>query len=100
MSIEDTEGYDEFVKEVLNTLGREYVLAHYRFPPELLVAYFPPEVLLADIPAEQRLAGLDRDQVVLALSPELLRAIPETYLASLSPDTQAEVRRRLQSTGD
>jgi hypothetical protein len=80
MSMEDTEGFDELMQQIL--------------------AKLPPEQRLAGLGPEQRLAGLDRDHQVLALSVELLRALSEQYIASLSPEVQAEVRRRLQRGGD
>ena len=42
----------------------------------------------------RRLAGLDRDHEVLALSVGLLRALDDDYIRSLSPEVQAEIRRR------
>jgi hypothetical protein len=79
MSMQDMEGYDELVQK--------------------LIASLPPEQVLSQYPAEQRLAGLDRDHQVLALSVELLRVLPDDYLRSLSPEVQAEIRRRLQRDG-
>jgi hypothetical protein len=48
---------------------------------------------------EQRLAGLERDHQALALPVEVLRLLPETYLRSLSPEADAEIRRRLRQNG-
>jgi hypothetical protein len=80
MSIQDTEGYDEFIEKVLSAVPPEQVLAHY--------------------PPEQRLAGLDRDHEALALPVHLLRMLSEPYIASLSPEVQAEIHRRLQRGTD
>jgi hypothetical protein len=69
-------------------------------PPEQRLAGLPPEQRLAGLPPEQRLAGLDRDHEVLALPVHLLRGLSEQYIASLSPEAQAEVRRRLRRHED
>jgi hypothetical protein len=45
------------------------------------------------------MAGLDRDHQALALPLELLRLLPEEYLRSLSPEVEAEIRRRLRQNG-
>jgi hypothetical protein len=76
----------------------EQALAHYG--PEQLLARLPPEKRLAGLPPEERLAGLDRDHQALALPIEVLRLLPEQYVASLSADVQVEIRRRLQRVGD
>jgi hypothetical protein len=80
MNVQDMEGYEELIRKFLDAL--------------------PPEQRLAGLAPEQRLAGLDRDHEVLALSLPLLRALPEEYVRTLSPEVQAEVRRRLQQGGD
>lgn len=77
--MQDMEGYDELLAKLLASL--------------------PPEQRLAGLAPEQRLAGLDRDHQALALSVELLRALPDDYVRSLSPEVQAEIRRRLQRNG-
>jgi hypothetical protein len=69
------EGYDEALERFLEAL--------------------PPEQRLAGLPPEQRLADLDRDHQALALPIEVLRLLPETYLRSLSPEVELEIRRRL-----
>ena len=79
MSIQDMEGYDELMQKLLDSL--------------------PPEQRLAGLAPEQRLTGLDRDHQALALSVEVLRLLPESYLDSLSPEVQAELRRRLRTNG-
>jgi hypothetical protein len=75
MRMQDMEGYDELMQEMLATLS--------------------PEQRLAGLPPEQWLAGADRDHQALALPIEVLRLLPDTYFHSLSPEVQAEIRRRL-----
>ena len=70
MSMQDLEGYDELMKNLLATLS-----------------------------PEQRLAGLDRDHQALALPLEVLRLLPDEYLRSISPDVQVKIRRRLVQNG-
>jgi hypothetical protein len=84
MSTHEMEGYDELMIKLLDTLPPEQVLSHYR-----------PEQRLAGLAPEERLAGLDRDHQALALPVEVLRALSDEYLRSLSPEVQAELRRRL-----
>jgi hypothetical protein len=71
------EGYEEEIKAIMNAM--------------------PPELRLAGLAPEQRLSGLDRDHQALALPLEVLRMLPEDYFRSLSPEIQAELRRRLQT---
>jgi hypothetical protein len=80
--IRDMEGYDEMYLKAMPIEKRLEGLA----PERVLSAYAP----------EQRLAGLNRDQQALALPVEMLRGLTEEYILSLSPETQEEVRRRLQ----
>jgi hypothetical protein len=94
MSMQDMEGYDELMQKLLATLPPEQVLSHYA--PEQRLAGLLPEQRLAGLLPEQRLAGLDRDHQALALPVELLRLLPEEYLRSLSPEVEAELRRRLR----
>jgi hypothetical protein len=79
MNMQDMEGYKELMDKMLDTLPAEQVLSHYA--------------------PEQRLAGLDRDRQALALPVEVLLLLPETYLRSLSPEVEAEIRRRLRQNG-
>ena len=62
---------------------------------DLYLKSIPAEKRLEGLPPEERLVGLDRDQQALALSVELLRALPETYILSLAPETQEKIRQRL-----
>ncbi len=102
-SMKNTEGYDDLMRKLLAGLSPEQRLAGLSpeqilasFAPEQRLAGLPPEQRLAGLAPEQRLAGLDRDHQALALPDEVLRALPESYLASLAPEIQAEIRRRLQ----
>ena len=88
MSMQDMEGYDELMKKFLDSL-----------PPEQRLAGLAPEQRLAGLAPEQRLAGLDHDHQALALPLDVLRLLPEEYLQSLSPEVQAELRRRLGRNG-
>ena len=88
MNMQDMEGYKELMDKVLETL-----------PTEQRLAGLPPEQVLSHYTPEQRLAGLDRDHQALALPVEVLRLLPEAYLRSLSPEVEAEIRRRLHQNG-
>jgi hypothetical protein len=106
MSMQDMEGYKELMDKLLDSLSAEEVLSHYapeqvlsHYAPEQRLAGLPPEQRLAGLAPEQRLAGLDRDHQALALPLELLRLLPEEYLRSLSPEVEAEIRRRLRQNG-
>jgi hypothetical protein len=115
MSMQEMEGYDELMDKLLDTLPAERVLSHYApeqrlaglppeqrlagLPPEQRLAGLPPEQRLAGLPPEQRLAGLDRDHQALALPLDLLQVLPDEYLRSLSPEVEAELRRRLKQNG-
>src|SRR5215510_3727274 len=106
MNMQDMEGYKELMDRMLDALPAEQVLSHYApeqrlagLPPEQRLAGLPPEQRLAGLPPEQRLAGLDRDHQALALPVEVLRLLPEEYLRSLSPEVEAEIRRRLRPNG-
>jgi hypothetical protein len=97
MSIQDLEGYDEVMDKLLSSLPLEQRLAG--LAPEQRLAGLAPEQRLAGLAPEQRLAGLDHDHQALALPLDVLRLLPEEYLRSLSPEVQAEVRRRLAQNG-
>jgi hypothetical protein len=84
MNMQDMPGTDEIIQEMLDSL-----------PPEQRLAGLTPEQRLAGLPPEQWLAGADRDHQALALPVEVLRLLPDTYFHSLSPEVQAEIRRRL-----
>jgi hypothetical protein len=88
VSMQDMEGYEELMQRVLASL-----------PAEQRLAGLAPEQRLAGVAPEQRLAGLDHDHQALALPIDVLRVLPEDYLRTLSPEVQAEIRRRLQRDG-
>ncbi|HEX2689773.1 MAG TPA: hypothetical protein VHN14_24310 [Kofleriaceae bacterium] len=83
MNMQDMEGYKELMDKMLDTLPAEQVLSHYA-----------PEQRLAGLSPEQRLVI-----AIQALPVEMLRLLPEAYLRSLSPEVEAEVRRRLRQNG-
>ncbi len=53
-----------------------------------------PAVVLAELTPEQRLAGLSTEEALCALPPEVLRALSDEYLRTLSPKTRARIRKR------
>ncbi len=63
--------------------------------PEERLAGMPPEERLAGMPPEQWLAGMPPELRLLALSDDVLAAFPDEYLRSLSPKTQAAIRKRI-----
>jgi hypothetical protein len=67
--------------------------------PLRVLSHYAPEQRLAGIDPEQRLAGLDRDHQALALPLEVLRALPDSYIRSLSPEAQEAIRRRRRDAG-
>ena len=73
-NIKDIPGYDEMREKLFDWLS--------------------PEERLAGLAPEQRLAGLAHEQVVLALPLEILRELSPSYLRSLPPEVEQEVRRR------
>jgi len=115
MSMQEMEGYDELLRKLLETLPPEQRLAGLQpeqrlaglqpeqrlagLQPEQRLAGLQPEQRLAGLEPEQRLAGLDRDHQALALPAEVLHLLPESYFQSLSPEIQAELRRRLSAAG-
>jgi hypothetical protein len=78
MSMQDMEGFEEALDRFITSLA--------------------PERILAALAPEQRLAGLDHDHQALALLLDVLRLLPDSYLRSLSPEVEAELRRRLAKT--
>jgi hypothetical protein len=124
MNMQDMEGYDELMKKLLATLPPEQRLAGLApeqrlaglapeqrlaglapeqrlagLAPEQRLSGLAPEQRLSGLAPEQRLAGLDRDHQALALPLEVLRLLPDPYFQSLSPEVQAEIRRRLAENG-
>jgi hypothetical protein len=98
MSMQDLEGYDELMQKLLAGLSPEQRLAG--LGPEQRLAGLGPEQRLAGLAPEQRLAGLDHDHQALALPLDVLRGLTDEYIRSLSPEVQAEIRRRLQRGDD
>ncbi|WP_437942012.1 hypothetical protein [Sorangium sp. So ce341] len=84
MAMHDLEGFDEVVRKLLSTL-----------PPEQVLSAFPPEQRVAGLPPEQRMAGLPPEQVLLALPDDVLRALSDSYLDTLSAETRAAIRARV-----
>jgi hypothetical protein len=93
-NMQGMEGYKELMDKMLDTLPAEQVLSHYA--PEQVLSHYAPEQVLSHYAPELRLTGLDRDQQALALPVEVLRLLPEAYFRSLSPEVEAELRRRLR----
>jgi hypothetical protein len=73
--IQELEGYDEVMEQVLATLS--------------------PEQRLKGLKPEERLAGLDDAHAVLALPIGALRGLSAEYVESLPDDVRSEVKRRL-----
>ncbi|WP_437747125.1 hypothetical protein WMF39_20145 [Sorangium sp. So ce1504] len=102
MEIHELEGFDEVVRKLLATLPPERVLSAYApeqrmagLPPEQRMAGLPPEQRMAGLPPEQRVAGLPPEQVLLALPDEVLHALSDSYLDTLSAETRAAIRARI-----
>ncbi|WP_437593782.1 hypothetical protein [Sorangium sp. So ce1000] len=91
--IHDLEGFDEVLRRLLVTLPPEQVLSAYA--PEQRVARLPPEQVLSAYAPEQRVAGLPPEQVLLALPDDVLRALSDAYLDTLSKETRAAIRARI-----
>ena len=51
--------------------------------------------MLGAFAPEQRLADLSAEEQLLALSNEVLRGLPASYLATLSPAVQSTIQARL-----
>ncbi|WP_437291452.1 hypothetical protein [Sorangium sp. So ce406] len=102
MDMHDLEGFDEVIRKLLATLPPERVLSAYApeerlagLPPEQVLSAYAPEERLAGLPPEQRVAGLPPEQVLLALPDEVLRALSDSYLDTLSAETRAAIRARI-----
>ena len=63
--------------------------------PEDVLPRFKPAEIAHALKPEDRLLDLTPAQAVLALPLELLRALPESYIATLPDDVQRTVRDRL-----
>jgi hypothetical protein len=84
MEMHELEGYKEVLDKIAATLT-----------PEELLAHVTPEERLAGLSPEERLAGLAPEERILANSDDVLRALPDSYLATLSAPTRAAVRARI-----
>jgi hypothetical protein len=89
VNVQDVEGYDQIIREMLATApGKEWLA-------EQLAANFTPEQRVAGLAPEQRLADLAPEQQLLALSNEVLRSLPEDYVSSLPANVAAAIRARI-----
>ncbi|WP_437593853.1 hypothetical protein [Sorangium sp. So ce1000] len=93
VEIQDLEGLEEEILKLLATLPPERVLSAYT--PEQRMAGLSPEQRMAGLSPEQRLAGLSPEQVVLALPDDVLHALSDAYLDTLSAETRAAIRARI-----
>ena len=93
--VTDMPGYSEMFQKLVDAWPVEKRLAGLTVEERL--AGVAPEQRLAGVAPEQRLAGLDPDHQALALPVAVLRALSETFIRSLAPEVQEEIRRRLQS---
>lgn len=84
MKVKDLEGLEEEILTLLATL-----------PPERVLSAYTPEQRMAGLSPEQRLAGLSLEQVLLALPDDVLRALSDVYLDTLSAETRAAIRARI-----
>jgi len=82
--MEEMEGYDELEERFVERLSLRARLKG-----------LTPEQRLAGLAPEQRLVDLAPEEQVLALSDEVLRGLPDTYLDSLPPATREAIRRRI-----
>jgi len=63
---------------------------------QTLLESLSPEQRLAGLAPEKRLAGLASDQVVLTLPNDVLRALSNSYIASLPEPTRTIIRNRIE----
>jgi hypothetical protein len=89
--MEDMPGYDDIFEKILEEMPPEKRLLG--LAPEQRLDIF--EKILEEMPLEKRLLGLTPEQQVLALSDQVLRQFPDTYLRTLSSETQEMIRRRI-----
>ncbi len=130
MKAHETEGFDEVLQALLQTLPPEQRLAGLApeevmstfapeqrlaglapeqrlaglapeevmstFAPEQRLAGLAPEEVMSTFAPEQRLAGLAPEQVILTLPDEVLRALSDSYIDSLSELTRTIIRKRIK----
>jgi hypothetical protein len=87
VNVQDVEGYRQIIREMLASM-----------PVEERLDGLAPEQRLAGLAPEQRLAGLAPEQQLLALSDEILRALPEEYLCTLPAEVASILRARIGRT--
>jgi hypothetical protein len=65
-----------------------------------MVEAMPVEKRLAGLTSEERLAGLAPEKLLLAMPVGILRGLSDDYPASLPPEVQQQVRRRIRQARD
>ncbi|WP_438044153.1 hypothetical protein [Sorangium sp. So ce128] len=93
VEVQDLEGLEEEILRLLATFPPERVLSAYT--PEQRLAGLSPEQRMAGLSPEQRLAGLSPEQVLLALPDDVLRALSDAYVDTLSAEARAAIRARI-----
>jgi hypothetical protein len=96
MTPEELEEFREFKQIFKKTFDK----LRDEMPIEERLEGITPEEIRRTLTPEQRLAGLTTEQIMVALPVEALRAFPEEYLRSLSPEAQEQIRQRLTSKAD
>jgi len=101
VTMNQMEEYDAIMDKLLAKLPPERRLAGLApeqrvagLAPEQRLAGLAPEQRLAGLAPEQRVAGLTAEQRLLLLPDEALRALPDTYVATLSEPTRLAIRAR------
>jgi hypothetical protein len=77
------------------SIEEDFTLMMQDVPPSIRLSGMTPEQRLAGLAPEQRLAGLTEGQSLLALPIETLRKLPESFLQTLSAETQQAIAARL-----
>jgi hypothetical protein len=100
--IEELPGYDDIFEKILEELPPEKRLLGLTpeqrlagIAPEKRLSGLTPEQRLAGIAPEKRLSGLTPEQQILALSDDVLRQFPDSYLCTLPAEIQDALRRRI-----
>jgi len=90
-------------------LAEWFIQLRNSMPPEIqfaglstaeILAGLKPEERIAGLKPEERIAGLKPEDLVLGLPDDALRALPESYLATLSEDAQRRIRARRAPSED
>jgi len=95
------EAWEDWLQEYLHTLSPEKI-AELLDPAQRLAGLAPqerlaglaPREIAALLAPEERVADLSAEERLLLLTDDALRVLPESYLATLSADTQARIRAR------